>query len=93
MRLSGYPPSPRNLDEPQPEVCDLCGLHVGGAHLLIADTEGVRGYAVCDVQTGCGIWRSAISYNDRRRYNAREHSTIGDSRIFPPGGDTEWDTG
>ncbi len=89
----GYPPSHRNVDEPQPECCDLCGMHVPGSHLMLAEVEGLRGYYVCDLQDGCRKFRSALSYKDRRRFNAREHSSIGSSRVYPSGSDTEWDTG
>lgn len=46
--MSSLTPSHRSQNEIQPEVCELCGLLVGNARLMIADVEGLRGRRVCD---------------------------------------------
>ena len=89
MSSPGYPPTHRNLQDAQPEWCDLCGLRVGGAHLTLSDVEGLRGFQVCDVHDSCRM-RNKISYRDRRRWKAREHSVIGNSRVYPPGAAAFW---
>jgi hypothetical protein len=85
-----YPPSHRNVDEPQPEVCDLCGLLVGGNRLITADVEGLRGRRICVVTPGCREFRSALSFRDRQRGNGRLSGTTGSSRIFEPGAEPWW---
>lgn len=79
-----FPPSHWDVDEPQPEFCDLCGTYVGGQHLQITDVDGLRGMAVCDVTPGCRKFRSRHSWRDRFRQRAH-HSSIGSSRVFPAG--------
>ncbi len=84
--MSGLPtPTHRNPDEPQPEVCGVCGLHVGGAHLRDADTAGLRGVRVCDVTPGCREFGTRLSYRDRRQNNPQQHGVIGQGRVFLPG--------
>jgi len=82
-----YPPSHRSVEDPQPEVCDLCGLMVGGAHLATSEVEGLEGYRICDVTPGCRAFRSSPTFNDRRRTSGRVSGTIGSSRVFEAGGD------
>ncbi len=82
-----YPPSHRNVEEPQPEVCDLCGLLVGGSHLITSTVEGLEGRRICDVTPGCRDFREAMTFNDRRRLNGKLSGTIGSSRVFEAGGD------
>jgi len=88
--ISGYPPSHRRVDEPQVEICELCGNFCPASHLLQSEVEGLRGRRVCDLTPGCQRFRSAIAYLDRRRNNARARSGYGDSRIFQPGAGDEW---
>lgn len=88
--MGGYPPSHRSVDDPQPEVCDLCGLTIGGAHLQPADVEGLRGAYVCDAHRSCRM-RSAPSYRDQVRTRPQYHS-VGNSRIFPAGAKAYWNT-
>lgn len=85
----GYPPTYRNVDDVQPEVCDLCGVKVGAAHLMETDVEGLRGLYVCDVQPGCRKFRASLSYSDRRRMDPGPDG-IGDSRIYPAGAPPWW---
>lgn len=85
------PPSHRNVDDPQPEVCDLCGLTIGGSHLQISDVEGLRGANVCDAHQSCRM-RSRPSYKDKLQ-NRGQYPTIGNSRVFLPGAKADWDTG
>lgn len=72
--------SHRNPDEPQMEVCQLCGLHVGGAHLREAVGRGIEGLMVCDVTEGCKRMRSIP---DRR--GTAPHAGIGQSPVYPHG--------
>ena len=88
-----YPPSHRNLNEPQPEVCDLCGLLVGGRHLAVSDVEGLRGARVCDVTPGCRALRNARGYRDRKREMGDltgAIGTTGGARIYEPGAEPWW---
>ena len=89
MSRFGFPPTHRDPEDPQPEFCDVCGLLVGGAHLMRSPVEGLRSYMVCNITPGCRKFRAAMSYHDRRQLNAREHSMIGDARVFEAGG-SDW---
>ena len=64
MRLDGYPPSHRNVDDPQPEVCEWSGIIVGGRHLLTADVEGVRGFRISDATKFLASARQRLAYRD-----------------------------
>lgn len=88
-----YPPSHRSVDEPQPEVCDLCGLLVGGRHLAVSDVEGLRGARICDVTPGCRAFRNAHGFRDRTRELGPVTSTLGSSRLFEPGAEPWWRSG
>lgn len=91
MSRLNYPPSHRNTDEVQPELCDICGNEVGGHRLVQSEVEGLRGLFVCD--TGmCAQFRSALTYNDRRRFSDQEHTYIGQSRVYPAGASKKFDT-
>jgi hypothetical protein len=76
-------PSHRSEDEPQPEVCGLCGTIVPAHTLRLCDVEGLRGHYVCDVTPGCRRFRASPSWNDRRQLTPRPSTTIGDSRVYP----------
>jgi len=88
--MGNYPPSHRSVDDPQPEVCDLCGLTIGGAHLQLSDVQGLRGAHVCDAHDSCRM-RSKPSYQDNNRVRGQFHS-IGSSRVYPPGAKADWNT-
>lgn len=85
-----YPPSHRQVEEPQPEVCDLCGLLVGGAHLLTAEVEGLRGARICDATPGCRDYRTALSFRDRRQAAGPLVGMLGSSRLYEPGAAPWW---
>lgn len=80
-------PTHRSVDEPQPEICELCGTRVGGQHLLLVETEGLRGRYICDVTDGCLRFRR-LSGRDVRRLTPRPTATIGESRLYPASQDT-----
>lgn len=84
--MGNYPPSHRNTDDPQPEVCDLCGLTIGGAHLFISDAEGLEGAAVCDAHQSCRMRHRMMP----RLEDASPVQSLGGSRIFPPGAKANW---
>lgn len=84
-----YPPSHRSVDDPQPEVCDLCGLQVGGAHLVTSEVEGLAGYRICDVTPGCRRFRSAVGFRDRKRETPPPEG-IGSSRVYEAGSQPWW---
>lgn len=86
MAGPGYP-SHRNADEPQPEVCSLCGTIVGGSHLQLTQAEGLQGMYICDVTEGCRRFRR-LSGRDIRRLSPRPSASIGDSRVYPAGDNT-----
>jgi hypothetical protein len=86
-----FAPTHRNPFEPQPEVCDLCGNEVGGARLVQSEIEGLRGYFICDTEM-CRQFRSSLTYQDRRRMSHREQSYIAQSRVFPAGASSKFDS-
>jgi len=88
--MSTYPPSHRSVDEPQPEVCDLCGLQVGGAHLVTSDVEGLAGYRICDVTPGCRRFRTEQGFRDRKKASGPLPESIGSSRVFEAGAEPWW---
>lgn len=45
--------------------------------------EGLRARYVCSTTPGCRRLRNAPSYSDYKRINPRDHSYIGNSRVFP----------
>lgn len=51
-----YPPTHRRGEDPQPEVCQLCGLQVGGAHLREVGLPDGRSGVVCDVTKTCRMY-------------------------------------
>jgi hypothetical protein len=75
-------PSHRSVDEPQPEICELCGTRVPGRRLTLVETEGLRGRYICDVTPGCVRFRQ-LSGRDKRRLTPRPTGTIGESRVYP----------
>ncbi len=85
-----YPPSHRCVDEPQPEVCDLCGLQVPAARLALSDVEGLRGHLICDVTPGCREFRSAPSFNDKKAASGGVIGTTGNSRVHDGGAERWW---
>lgn len=87
----GYPPSHRSTDEPQPEVCQLCGLLVGGARLREAYTEGLRGMRICDVQEGCRNFRQNLSVRDRFEIVPDPELLYTRTRIYEPGAKPWWE--
>ncbi len=90
MGMYGYPPSHRDANRPQPEICPLCGTIAPADTFLQADVEGLRGWYLCGVTEGCRHFRTAMSWKDRRRVNPREHSYIGNSRVYEVNGIRIW---
>ena len=85
-----YPPSHRNVEEPQPEVCDLCGLQVPAARLMVSDVEGLRGFRICDITPGCQQFRSSPTFNDRKALGGGVFGTTGSGRVFDGGAERWW---
>ncbi len=82
-----YPPSHRNTDDEQPEVCEVCGLLVGGRHLRTQHIEGLEGREVCQYHP----WRDKITYEDIRQMHPGVLVTkLGESRVYEPGAEPWW---
>jgi len=79
----GYPPNRRDRLDVQPEVCDVCGLLVGGRHLREQDVRGLRGKMVCQYHD----WRGKD--DDPDDLPDMPGQKIGNSRVYPPG-DEPW---
>lgn len=92
MSKYGYPPSHRNVDEPQPEVCDVSGAIVPGSDLITSDVEGLRGARVSSSTPFLAAARLRMSYRDRVRLTDRRANTIGQSRVFEAGAGVWWAT-
>jgi hypothetical protein len=92
---SGFPPShrkvhfERTLDGLQPEVCDLCGLLVGGAHLFTITLGPLSGRSVCDVTKSCLRYRPIPKSVLRDIHGHEDWHT--DSRYFETGAPRWWD--
>lgn len=84
-------PTHRDQAEMQPEVCDVCGLRVGGHRLIRADVEGLRGRLVCDTDS-CKKFRSALSFNDKARLTA-SRATPRQRRYYEAGMPSPMDIG
>jgi hypothetical protein len=85
----GYPPTHRNRLDPQPEVCDVCGLLVGGAELRTEFIEGLEGRQVCYIHP----WRHKLTYEDiRQMHPGVPIMKIGHSRVYEPGSEPWWYT-
>jgi hypothetical protein len=81
------------FEEPQPEVCDLCGEVVGRGHLAYSMVEGLRGFAICDRHSFEAEARFQPSYRDLR---ARQAPFSPDPRMLtrqPPYGQGEFSRG
>lgn len=87
--VSGYPPSHRNVDELQPEVCDLCGLLVGGAHLTSITIGPLAGRTVCDVTNSCVRYQEVPQSFLRDLQGHQDWHT--DSRYYDTGAPSWWD--
>lgn len=90
--MLGYPPSHRKVDELQPEVCDTCGLLVGGAHLLRVDDGPLSGRTVCDVTDDCRRIHSQVPQSWLRDKQGHEDWHT-DSRYYDTGAPSWWDPG
>lgn len=85
--MSGPPlPTHRNVNEPEPKYCALCGLKVGGNHIQRATSQGLRGFPICDVTPGCRKWRHAITWRDRFE-RGQKQPVIGQAKnpVYTPG--------
>lgn len=62
-------PTRRNKRDLQVEFCELCGMPIGHRHLMIAEVQGLRGFAVCDAHGFEARARSLPSNTDLLRVN------------------------
>lgn len=87
MSDQGFPPSHWDVDKPQPEICQVCGSLVEGELLEVATVDGIRGLRVCNTTRSCRM-RHSTSWRERFREQPERSSTIGNSRVYPPGAET-----
>ncbi len=90
MSRFGYPPSHQDLSDPQPEVCDLCGLLVGGRHLRLQNIDGLRGWRICQYHP----YRDKPTFRDIERMfpGVPGPKYVGQGRVYEPGSETWWET-
>ena len=79
-------PSHRNLDDSQPEVCDVCGTLVARSQLTELNIEGLRGRVACPFCMG-GSLRS-LGFRDYRAREGRRPQTY--PTRLPPYGASTW---
>ena len=85
----GYTPTHRKRTDPQPEVCEVCGLLVGGVHLRTEFIEGLEGVEICQYHK----WRHRLTYEDiRQRHPGVPIMKLSHSRIYEPGQEPWWYT-
>ncbi len=56
----------RRTDEPQTETCQICGSLQNRSRLIEPDTEGMRGFAICDNHGFASAAAFEPSFNDLR---------------------------
>ena len=69
MSKKGWPPSHRNPELPQPEVCQVTGDLTHSRDLIVADVEGLRGAHIGSTYPWLAKARVRPSWNDLRRLN------------------------
>lgn len=90
MRDDGYPPDPvEQLSGPQPEICDLCGLPIPAARMVVVDDGPLAGRMICDVTPSCKQYRELPSSTKRELYGHVDWSPP--RRLFDAGGPIWWD--
>ncbi len=84
MGVKGYPPSHRDLDELQPEVCYICGAYMGAQRMKLSHIEGIEGLPICDLHE----WRDMPTILIHQEQTPEILHGIGGVRVYPPGADT-----
>ncbi len=84
-RNPGWPPSHRNPEDLQPEVCDLCNLQVGGKHLTLILEGKLAGTSVCDVRHGCREFYRKLSGHDFVKIYDPSPVYEDNTKWYPPG--------
>jgi len=77
----GYPPSHRGTDEPQPEICDLCGVMVGASRLKRHRYGELSGMLICDLHP---------SAPDKPSFDELPSPMVGVGHIERDHGQKEW---
>lgn len=49
----GYPPTHRSVNDPQPEICDVCGTKVSALQMQEVQWGKFAGLMVCDTTSDC----------------------------------------
>jgi hypothetical protein len=83
----GFLPSRRNVNDIQPECCELCGGMVGHRHLVVADVEGLRGFKICDIHPVERRLRVTPGREDIRAATQLPYAPEAGQRLEPTGGE------